>query len=136
MEFNMDAKKVLIDDIVKRLTKADDNKMYTQHQYEMILSEAAELRMSKVLQYGEERYDEPDVDVQLWMTFCDVWRKFSRLRQLIRIIIDENRADNYRLECAEKLRDDYLDMLNYGAMGVQIIDKLDLINKLKKSNDN
>lgn len=129
----MKAKDVLIDEIEKRFKEAEKNKMFTQHQYELVLSEAANLRMEKVLQYGEERYDEPDIDVQLWMTFCDVWRKFSRLRQLIRIIVDENRADNYRLECVKKLRDDYLDLLNYGAMGAQIIDRLGLINKLENS---
>ncbi len=127
---------VLIDTIKKRLQEAESNNMFTQHEYELILTEAADLRISKVLQYGEDRYNDPDLDVQLWMTFCDIWRKFSRLRQLIRIIVDTNQPVNYRLECVKKLRDDYLDLLNYGAMGVQIIDRLQIIDKLENSLNN
>jgi len=109
-----------------RLKKAKKLGIITQQQYEQILSEGADLRLSKVADYGEERYDEEDWDVQLWMTYCDVWRKFSRIRQLIRNILE-----NRDLESAKKLRDDYLDLLNYGAMGVQIMDRLGVITELE-----
>lgn len=114
-----------------RLDEAEKVNMRTQHEFELILSEAANLRMSKVLDYGEERYDEGDEEIQLWMLYCDIWRKFSRLRQLIKNILKKD-----DLKSVEKLRDDCLDLLNYGAMGVQIIDRLDLDNKLKNSLNN
>jgi hypothetical protein len=124
--FERDRKNV-ISNADARLTEAEKTGMKTQHEFELILNEAANLRMEKVLQYGEERYDEKDIDVQLWMLYCDIWRKFSRLRKLIKNIIK-----NEDLKSVEKLRDDCLDLLNYGAMGAQIIDRLDLINKFNK----
>lgn len=107
----------------RRTEQAYLNNITTQHQFEEILSEAADLRLAKVIQYGEERYFETDEEVQLWMTYCDVWRKFSRIRKLIKNILN-----NRDMESANKLRSDYLDLLNYGAMGVQIIDLLKLSN--------
>jgi hypothetical protein len=120
----------LIDDLGVRLHAAELKGLKTQKEYERVLADAAYLRMHKVTQYGEERYDDPDIEVQLWMTYCDVWRKFSRLRMLIKNVIH-----NKDVVSLNKLRSDYQDLLNYGAMGVQIIDRLELIRKVQKEKE-
>jgi len=120
----------LIEDLGIRLHAAEIKGLKTQMEYEKVLADAAYIRMHKVEQYGEERYDEPDIEIQLWMTYCDVWRKFSRLRMLIKNIIHKKDVN-----CLKKLRSDYQDLLNYGAMGVQIIDRLELIRKVQKEKE-
>lgn len=107
-----------------RIKSAQDVGLKTQIEYEKVLAEAAKIRVYKVVQYGEERLEEKDADLNLWMLYCDIWRKFSRLKRMIRNILKNGDPDSIK-----KLRSDCLDMLNYGAMGVQIIDRLGEISK-------
>jgi hypothetical protein len=84
---------------------------------EAVLEEIAQVRLEKIGEYGENRYNEDDPKFNQLMLFSDVHRKYIRLRhQALGLTpgTPETRA---------KLRETYLDMAAYAAMGVQMIDR-------------
>jgi len=115
----------------ERIKKSENLGLKTQHEYENIMNEAASIRLSKVLEYGEERYDDPDLEFNLWMLLCDVNRKVSRFRRLTKEIINNINIEPENVKkLVVKLRSDYIDLANYGLMGAQIIDRLKIIDKI------
>lgn len=88
----------------------------SQRSYEQIIDEAATLRMQKVLTYGEHRYDDPSQEHAFALLYADIYRKFIRIQNFL----FGPRKGNPGVE---GLRDTLIDMLNYCAMGVQLLDK-------------
>lgn len=101
------------------------NLLETQIEYEDVVNQMAILRLNKVKDFGEDRYKIADMELQLWMMYCDTWRKFIRLKKLTK---DSIAGDPVSLK---KLRQDMMDMANYGIMCVQLIDRFDWIVKLE-----
>lgn len=93
--------------------KAEAAGITTQIGFERVIAEMATVRLAKVIEYGEERYETERWTEQeeLWMIYSDVYRKFIRLRQQVRS------ADT------AGMRETLMDLANYGAMGVQLIDR-------------
>lgn len=100
------------DEIEARLNTAARAGLHTQMGFESVLLEMGHLRLEKVVQYGEDRYQdrwsEPE---EMWMIYSDIYRKFIRLRQ--QVLNGDLKG----------MRETCLDLANYGAMGVQLIDK-------------
>ena len=99
-----------------RSLRASELGIKTQAEYERILDELAEIRIKKVASYGEDRYTKAEgIDFDMLMCFSDVYRKYIRLRKLIK---------NYQKKSndGESLRDTFMDLANYAIMGVQIYD--------------
>jgi hypothetical protein len=96
-----------------RMIEAQSLGLQHQEGFEKVLSEMGEVRLDKCNQYGEERYDQSKWTAaeETWMIFSDVFRKFIRLRQQVR------RNDR------KGMRETLLDLANYAAMGVQLIDQ-------------
>jgi hypothetical protein len=88
----------------------------TQGGYERVLDEMANVRMVKVQSYGEDRYNPGEVPFNLNITFADIHRKYIRLKEFFEKGILGDAPDG------ESLRDCFLDLANYGAMGVQLLD--------------
>lgn len=83
--------------------------------------------MKKVLSYGEERYaaDDPEAQVDhMHITFHDIYRKYIRLHEFFKKDILGVVAED-----GETLRDTFMDLANYGIMGVQLLDKLPKVVK-------
>lgn len=93
----------------------------TQADYERVLEEIATIRMQKVLSYGEDRYttDPAEQEHHLFITYSDVYRKFIRIKEFFTRGLKVMKAKD-----GESLRDAFLDLANYGIMGVQLLDKL------------
>lgn len=89
----------------------------TSKAFRDVLKEMAEVRDAKVRSYGDSRYREPNPALNLIMAFSDVHRKYIRLRQQT---LDGDTAG---------LRETYMDMANYAAMGVQLIDNDPLVGR-------
>ena len=79
----------------------------------------AQLRIAKLAQYGEDRYQ---IQMKDWwwdlvMCWSDIYRKYCRMKTLIRTAKEQGPS--------KALRDCFMDLANYGIMGVQIIDIID-----------
>lgn len=100
-------------DPVRRMFRAAESGLEHQGSFEVVLAEMAELRLEKAIEYGEDRYQTErwTEEEELWMIFSDVYRKFIRMRQQV------TAGDS------EGMRESCRDIANYGAMGVQLIDK-------------
>ena len=96
-----------------RIEYAREMGIHTQVAYERILEEAAEIRLSKVMQYGEARYNLTDHDWSMQGIFWDLHRTWCRMEALTK---------SWR-SSREVLRDTLMDTLNYAAMGIQLLDK-------------
>lgn len=92
-----------------------ENGPITQGDYERVVDEAAELRMRKVLMYGEDRYFDQHPRRAMMLCYADVYRKTIRLWQLIG-------AGSKDEPSGDTLRDTFMDLANYGLMGVQLFD--------------
>jgi glyoxalase/bleomycin resistance protein/dioxygenase superfamily protein/predicted nucleotide modification protein, DUF1599 family len=101
--------------LAERLQMANQLGVKTQGAYELTLCELATLRLEKVAQYGEDRYDEQDEKFGKIMLFSDIYRKYIRLKKMI--------VEGGSAIITESLRDTFLDMANYCLMGVQLLDK-------------
>jgi hypothetical protein len=118
MKFKIDEdSKELQNQIKERMREAWRNDLKHQKKYEQVLQEAAQLRMEKVKEYGEKRYEWEGLELNLWTIFSDINRKHQRFEMLIKNIIQYGDKKS-----VEKMRSDLLDLINYGAMGVQMID--------------
>ena len=104
----------LVDRMEKRLNTSPSPSNFA---YEAILQDAADIREKKVHLYGEEAYNGSDSTEDIWDRFCDVKRKFCRMKTLTKRVAEGDK------EAIRPLADAYRDILNYGAMGVQIIEK-------------
>lgn len=82
-----------------------------QQTFEAVLDEMSSVRADKCGQYGETRYEHPEPDFNRWMCFSDVHRKYIRAEHQTK-----QRAPS------AALRETYLDLANYAAMAVQLID--------------
>jgi hypothetical protein len=100
----------------RRIELAHSHGVTTQAEYEQVLDELARLRVKKVCLYGDRILNEPDAELATWLGFANIYRKYSRLLQLIRW------CDR------EALRDCYLDLANYAIMGIQLLDRHDVTN--------
>jgi len=59
-----------------RIDKAIKLGLKTQEGYENVLEEMAEIRLKKVYQYGEDRYERGDIKFDMIMCYSDVYRKY------------------------------------------------------------
>lgn len=109
-----------------RIAKAEALGLTTQEHYEQVLEEAAELRIEKVHGYGEDRYYITDARVAAWMSFSDIFRKYIRLRQLTKALNQalDSGYDQEIDHAAMALRENYKDILNYAAQGMQDMDRI------------
>ncbi len=96
------------------MDRAIANGLTTQARYEVLLDELATIRLEKVIAYGEARYKEKSDEFNMWMCYCDVYRKFIRLESLLKVN-KNNKPD------PEMLRDTYMDLANYALMAVQVL---------------
>jgi hypothetical protein len=104
--------------LIHRLTSRFKQPVSEHHlAYENILADLAEIRLAKVAQYGESRYEEDDEEFDLWMCFSDIHRKYIRLKELTKQVRSGDQA------AVKPLIDAYRDLANYGIMGVQVIEK-------------
>ncbi len=87
----------------------------TQIHYEMVVDEIATIRLRKVQAYGEDRYEDPDIDHAMGLSYADVYRKFIRIKHLISERKYEGNGDGETLEQAFK------DLANYCIMGAQLL---------------
>ena len=88
----------------------------TQKKYEEVIEELSEIRKAKIISYGEDRYSkEEGYDFDMMMVYSDIYRKYIRLKQLIKNNISRNTD-------GESLRDAFADLANYAIMGIQIYD--------------
>ena len=115
MEPETTLEKTLVHELLTRL-RSDTCDVHHQ-EYEGIASDLAGVRIDKVASYGTSRYEENDEEFDLWMCFCDVHRKYIRLKTLTKLV----RAGDK--EALLALVDAYRDIANYGIMGVQILQK-------------
>jgi hypothetical protein len=99
----------------KRRRIATARRLGLKHQgaLEKVLDEIGTVRLTKCSHYGETRYSNADHDFNRFMTFSDVHRKYIRLEQQMRA-----RGP----DALKELRETYLDLAAYAAMGVQLID--------------
>lgn len=96
----------------------------TQLAFECVLEELATLRLHKVREYGEARYEEPDQPFNVIMAYGDVYRKTCRMRQQVKAAVSTwLLARGLSPETAAGLRETFGDLANYSAMGVQLIDQ-------------
>jgi len=115
MEPENEFEKRLVNELLSRLRSESCD---THHRdYEVISSKLADVRIDKVAAYGTSRYEDNDEEFDLWMCFCDVHRKYIRLKTLTKLV----RAGHK--EALPALVDAYRDIANYGMMGVQILEK-------------
>jgi hypothetical protein len=99
----------------KRRRIATARRLGLKHQgaLEKVLDEIGLTRLQKCIHYGETRYSNADHDFNRFMTFSDVHRKYIRLEQQMKA-----RGPG----ALKELRETYLDLAAYAAMGVQLID--------------
>ena len=100
-----------------RLERIKDIDLNHQVGLECVLDELAETRRAKVHEYSESRYEESDPAFNQVMLFSDCHRKYIRLRHMA-LTLTPNTP-----ETRAALRQAYLDLAAYAAMGVQMIDK-------------
>lgn len=101
-----------------RIKKAAECGIKSQEDFEKIVDNLATLRLEKVIDYGDSRYKNLELDKDLWMCFSDVNRKTIRLEQLTKSV---NKGDTAAMKV---LSENYKDLTNYGLMGVQILEQL------------
>jgi hypothetical protein len=90
----------------------------TQTAYERIVDQMATLRMRKVQSYGEARYNDPDFNKMMVITYADIVRKQVRLDNVFANRVSINLGE----DGGESLRETLLDQANYCLMMVQQID--------------
>ena len=104
----------------QRMSKANEAGLKTHEHFEMLIDELATLRLEKVVQYSEARYEEPDAVFNRLMVFSDIYRKFIRLKQQLWTDRDTTPDDH-------KLCTDLMDLASYCLMGVQLLRDVDWI---------
>lgn len=87
----------------------------TSKEFAKVLAEMQSVRDAKVAEYGDSRYREKDPLFSMMMAFSDIHRKYIRLRSQTLRVSD-------LLPDPSDLRETYLDLANYAAMGVQLLD--------------
>ncbi len=100
-----------------RIERARASGLKTQERYESLVSEMAELRLDKVLDYGEHRFNKTlslkESKAVLW---ANLQRKFQRAtNDLIHMPAE------FKLDASD--RDTYLDLANYALMVLEIGDE-------------
>lgn len=90
--------------------KQFDSRGITQIEFDSILCELSDLRERKVIQRGEGRYKETDPKRSKLLLGADLHRKYQRLD---RFLIDQQGG-------SEDIEDDFKDLANYSAMGLQL----------------
>ncbi len=110
--------------LIQRLPGKNQSVYSSSMHYLDILHEAKMIRDKKVADYGERRYllTSPEFDGML--CFSDIYRKFIRLENYYKF--------KNKLLVDEKLRDTYMDLINYAVMAVQILDLTLAKNKKKE----
>lgn len=78
-------------------------------EYLAVLKELTAIRNAKVASYGPKRYEPMDEELQRWLCYSDVYRKFIRLERQM------------RLWDVEGLLETYKDLANYAIMAVQLL---------------
>lgn len=96
----------------RRSRISEARKLGLKHQgsFEKVLDYIGDLRLDKCRQYGERRYENPDIEFNRAMAYSDVYRKFIRLEQQMKI-----RAP------LQDLFETYRDLAAYSAMALQLI---------------
>ena len=93
-----------------RISDADRAGLHTQERYESIVTEMTNLRLKKVIEYGEARYTE---HYPLRQSKAVLWANLQRKFQ---------RATNDLIDHPDRpvSRDTYLDMANYALMVLEV----------------
>jgi hypothetical protein len=94
------------------MTLAAKEGLEYQEGHERALAEMANVRLQRATEYGEDRYRETDQDFNMGGVFWDLYRKFIRLKQQYKRGWRRNAS----------LRDTFVDLGNYSAMGLQLFD--------------
>jgi hypothetical protein len=96
---------------------------------------AFSIKVKKMEFYGDKKYYDSirSTNVGMWISFSDVNKKFVRLLKLTEIVTTINnkydeKFELKRLEAIRKLRDDYLDLINFSVDAVAIIERIALDN--------
>lgn len=106
-----------------------------QAELDAVLGTMRNVVTAKLHEYGDDRYREEDPRWAMIMCYSDVYRKHLRLRRLTDLLAGQpvNRLMSAGAtgpaapgqlpseQTIEALRDCYLDMANYAAMGLQQI---------------
>lgn len=117
----------------ERIEYAKNNGIASQGEYEKILDDCAKIRLRKVEEYGNSVYEmPPDFPFDLLDVYSNIRRKYFRLNKIIRTIIKNRMVvhkkydSNYDCgeESSELLKEQFRDLLNYCAMGIQVLNKL------------
>ena len=94
---------------LKRFRNVDE----TQDEFDRILLDLSDLRERKVRQRGEARYHETDARRSKLFLGADIHRKYQRVDKFL---IPEPGS----IISTEDLEDDFMDLANYAAMGIQL----------------
>jgi len=103
--------KLIEDSVSDRLKEAKDKGLNYHHEYEFIIDELARIRIEKCVSYGEARYLPMDLQMQRWLCYSDVYRKFIRLEQQMKTGSTEDLLETYR------------DLSNYAIMALQLLSR-------------
>lgn len=95
----------------ERIDFAVQHGLVTQEAFEDLLNALGTMRLEKVIQYGESRYEEKDEEINRLMIFSDIHRKYIRLKQVL--MAKEGGG--------EPLYDTLMDMASYALMGLQLL---------------
>jgi hypothetical protein len=85
--------------------------MYIE-KFKSVLDEMYKLSADKTSDYGDTTYHKYGMK----MRFCDIWRKFSRLENLLWF-------DNKRKVSDESIRDTLMDLACYSVMAIVVFDE-------------
>lgn len=97
-----------------------DRLLLLHDQMSSVADEQLLLWIHKVIGYGLSRYDEHDLDFDVWMNFSDIHRKYIRLEQLTRRAA---RSDDMSKRDIEDLVEQYRDIINYSISAVLQIER-------------
>jgi hypothetical protein len=100
-----------ITNAAQRIKEAQTKGLAYHSEYEMILDALARVRIAKCVAYGEARYIPMDKDMQRWLCYSDVYRKFIRLEQQM------------KTGSTEDLIETYSDLANYAIMALQLLSR-------------
>ena len=122
-EFFVDGDIHLILDREHRLKVAKNENIITQEHFEDLVDEISTLRLCKVIDYGEDAYNEENFEIAMWGILADVRRKYQRMEKLIKNIIKNCDYES------QSFRDVCRDLSNYGIMGIQIYENFNNIKE-------
>lgn len=96
----------------ERLSLAHQHGLQTQERFEELLDELATIRVKKVIQYGEERYNLADTYMSKLLCLADIFGKWIRVK-----------VQMLQATPGEPLRETLNDLAAFALMGIQVGEK-------------